>query len=294
VAPRGIALLAVGIALVAASARAQSAQVVVAPTVYATHDLPAHAVTTFTVACSSGYAASSAGIATPGPGTTVLAIAPVGLRGYRFRIGNPATNGDQRVRVAVACRKVLSAGTGPRFTLKLKPLKTRYLTVPARRAASSTLACPPGTVPARGGMDLDSSGGKTVAAYRGGPGVSLRRQTATLRRFSFLLQNAATRAKRVALYGGCLTLTREAGAPRERLHVRATTYRVLVHPGAQVLTRRCRPGWVSLAAGFSLRNRVTNAAGAAAVVGGARWSVVSDAARDTLADVQLACGRVGP
>ena len=293
-APRGIALLAAGIALVAASARAQSAQVVVAPTVYATHELPANAVTRFAVSCAAGYSASSAGIATPAPGTTVLAIAPVGLRGYRFRIGNPATNGDQRVRVAVACRKVLSAGSGPRFTLKLKPLETRFLTVPARKAASVTLACPPGTVPARGGVDLDPRGGKSVEAYRFGPGVSLRRQTATLRRFSFSLQNTAMQAKRVALYGGCLTLTREAGAPRTRLHVRATTYRVLVHPGAQVLTRRCRPGWVSLAAGFSLRNRVTNAAGAAAVAGGGRWSVVSDAVSDTLADVQLACGRVGP
>ena len=293
-APRGIALLAVGIALVAASARAQSAQVVVAPTVYATHELPANAVTTFTVSCSAGYAASSAGIATPAPGTTVLAIAPVGLRGYRFRIGNPARNGDQRLRVAVACRKVLAASSGPRFTLKLKPLKTTYLTVPARKAASATLGCPPGTVPARGGVDLAPGGGKVVDAYRVGPGVSVRRQTSTLRRFSFSLQNTATQAKRVALYGGCLTLTREAGAPRTRLHVRTTTYRVLVHPGAQLVTRRCRPGWVSLAAGFSLRNRVTNAAGAAAVAGGGRWSVVSDAISDTLADVQLACGRVGP
>ena len=293
-APRGIALLAVGIALVAASARAQGVQVVAAPTVYATHGIPANTVTTFTVRCSAGYAAASAGIATPAHGAIVLAIAPVGLGSYRFRIGNPATNGDQRVRVAVACRKVLSAASGPRFTLKLKPLKTAYLTVPARKAASATLTCPSGTVPSRGGVDLDPGGGKTVDAYRVGPGVSLRRQTATLRRFSFSLQNTATEAKRVALYGGCLTLTREVGAPGARLHVRATTYRVLVHPGAQVVTRRCRPGWVSLAAGFSLRNRVTNAAGAAAVAGGGRWSVVSDAATDTLADVQLACGRVGP
>jgi hypothetical protein len=294
VASRGIALLAVGIALVAASARAQSAQVVVAPTVYAGHDLPANAVTSFTVRCASGYAASSAGVSTPASGTTVLAVAPAGPSGYRFRIANPATNGDQHVRVAVACRKVLVPATGPRFTLKLKPLKTRYLTVPARKAASATLGCPRGTVPAAGGVDLAPNRVQAVSAYRVGAGVSLRRHTATLRRFTFSLQNTAAEAKRVALYGGCLTLTREAGAPRERLHVRATTYRVVVHPGAQVVMRRCRPGWFSLAAGFSLRSRVTNAAGAAAVAGGGRWSLVSDAATDTLADVQLACGRVGP
>jgi hypothetical protein len=291
---RGIALLAVGIALVAASARAQSAQVVVAPTVYASRDLPSNTVTAFAVTCSAGYAAASAGISTPAPGTTVLAIAPVGLSSYRFRIGNPATNGDQRVRVAVACRKVLAAGTGSRLTLKLKPLKATYLTVPARKAASATLACPPGTVPAGGGVDLDSNRGKTVETYRPGPGVGVRRQTATLRRFSFSLQNTAMQAKRVAVYGGCLTLVREAGAPRERLHVQATTYRVLVHPGAQVVTRRCRPGWFSLRAGFSLRASPTTAAGAAAVAGGGRWSLVSDATTDTLADVQLACGRLAP
>jgi hypothetical protein len=294
VAPRGIALLAVGIALVAASARAQSGQVVAAPTVYASHDLPANAVTTFAVACSTGYAATGAGISTPAPGTTVLAITPVGLRSYRFRIGNPVVNGDQRARVAVACRKVLSADTGPRFTLKLKRLKTRYVTVPARKAASATLACPSGTVPAGGGTDLDVDRGKAVSAYRVGPGVSLRRQTATLRRFTFSFQNTADQAKRVAAYGGCLTLAREAGAPRERLHVRATTYRVLVHPGAQLVTRRCRPGWFSLAAGFSLRARVTSAAGAAAVARGGRWSLLSDAGTDTLADVQLACARLAP
>jgi len=122
--------------------------------------------------------------------------------------------------------------------------------------------------------------------------VSVRRQTSTLRRFSVSLQTTASQPKRVAVYGGCITLAREAGAPRERLHVRATTYRALVHPGTQVVTRRCRPGWFSLAAGFSLRARATNAAGAAAVVGGGRWSLVSDVATDTLADVQLACGRV--
>jgi hypothetical protein len=287
-------LLAAGIALVAASARAQGVPVVLAPTKHATHRVPANTVTTFAVTCAAGYAATGAGISTPAPGTTVLAIAPVGPSGYRFRIGNPVTNGNQRVRAAVACRKVRPAAGGPRFTLKLKPLETRYLSVPARKAASATLVCPRGTVPAGGGLDLEPNRGKSVDAYRAGPGVSLRRQTATLRRFTFSFQNTATQPKQVAVYGGCLTLARETGAPRARLHVQATTYRVLVHPGAQVVTRRCRPGWFSLAAGFSLRARVMNAAGAATVARGGRWSLVSDAATDTLADVQLTCGRVGP
>ena len=64
---RVIALVAVGIGLVAASAWAQSGQVVLGPTVYASHDLPSDAITGFTVPCPSGYVAVSAGVSSPGP-----------------------------------------------------------------------------------------------------------------------------------------------------------------------------------------------------------------------------------
>jgi hypothetical protein len=283
-----------GVALVAATARAQPGQVALAPTVYATHTVLSNAITAFTVTCPPGYLATSAGISKPAPGTTVLALAPVGVSGYRFRIGNPVTNGDQRVTVAVTCRKVRPASADPRFTLKLKPLKVRYLTVSPRRASSAALVCPPGTVPAGAGVDLAPGRQKAIGAYRAGPGVSVRRQTATLRRFSFSLLNLERRAKRVAVYGGCLTLAREAGAPRRRLHVRVTTFRVLLDPGAHAVTRRCRSGWYSLAAGYALRSNSTSAAGAAAVGASGRWSLLSDAEGDTTADVQLACARLGP
>ena len=76
-----------------------------APTVYASHDLPSDAITGFTVPCPSGYFAVSAGVSSPGPGTTLLSVRPVGLRAFTFRFGNPATNDATRVTVAVACRK---------------------------------------------------------------------------------------------------------------------------------------------------------------------------------------------
>lgn len=289
---RVMALLVAGIALVAASARAASEQALLAPTVYATHDLPSNAITAFTVSCPAGYVAASAGVSTPAAGTTVLAVAPLGAGAYRFRIGNPVRNGDQRLTVAVACRKVPTAGK-PTVALKLKRLKTRYLVVPPRKAVSATLSCPKGTLPAAAGVDVDPSRRTAVNAYRGSPGVGVRRQSTTLQRVSFSLQNAGARAKRVALYGGCLTLTREAAARRERLHVRVTTYRVLLHPGPQVVTRRCPAGWVSLAAGYALRVPSTSVAGAAAVGAAGRWSLVSEAGQAT-ADVQLACARVAP
>lgn len=46
-----IALVAAGVVLVGAAARAQTDQVVLAPTVLASHDLPSNAITGFTVTC---------------------------------------------------------------------------------------------------------------------------------------------------------------------------------------------------------------------------------------------------
>ena len=122
---RVIALVAVGIGLIAASAWAQSGQVVLGTTVYALHDLPSDAITGFTVPCPFGYFAVSAGVSRPGPGTALLSVRPVGLRAFTFRFGNPATNDATRVAVAVACRKTTG---GPVFTMK--PVKTRVVVKP--------------------------------------------------------------------------------------------------------------------------------------------------------------------
>src|SRR4051812_42995951 len=111
-----IVLLAAGIALVAASARAGTEQVVVSPTVFASHELPSNAVTGFAVTCPPGFAAVSAGVTSPRAGSTLLTVKPVGPRGFVFRFGNPVTNDATRVTVSVACRKL---GGGPVFKLTL-------------------------------------------------------------------------------------------------------------------------------------------------------------------------------
>ncbi|MDX6506025.1 MAG: hypothetical protein QOG06_669 [Gaiellaceae bacterium] len=285
-----IALLAAGVALVAASARAQTEQVLLAPTVVATHDLPSNGITTFPVTCPRGYIAVSAGVLTAGPGTTLLKITPAGMSSYRFRFGNPVTNGDQRVTVAVACRKVNSS----KYVFRLKPLRTKYVLLPPRRTGSATLECPPGTAPARAGVDLDPSRQKSLDAYRGGPALSIRSQTSILSRLSFSVLNRGGQPRTVAFYGGCLTLIREAGTSPERLHVKATTTSVPLHHGSQTITRRCPSGWVSFAAGYSLFSRPTTVAGAAAIARGGRWSLQNDRDGDTKADVQLVCGRLAP
>jgi hypothetical protein len=276
-----LVVVAACVALVGASARAQAEQarpVVLAPSVFATHGLPSNTVTTFTVTCPAGYTAVSAGITTPAPGTTVLAITPVRLSAYRFRIGNPATNDDQRVTVVVACRKVRAAN----LVLRLKPLKPKTVVVPGGETTSATLPCPKGTTPANGGYAFGSTT------------LSVRRESSTLTAASYAVANSGARARRAVLYGACLTLFRTADSPFEQLHVQVTTFRVPLRPGEQTLGRACPGGWFALDAGYVLRARSTKLDGAAPTARGGRWKLANGTDGAVLADVQLACGRLGP
>jgi len=288
-----IALLAAGVVLVAASANAQSGPVVLASSVRASHELRSNTIATFTVACSRDYVATSGGLVTPRSGVRVLSILPITTRAYRFRIGNAMRDSDRRVTVVVACRRV-AAGKAT-FRLRLKPLKTTSVVIPPQEAATAELVCPSGTIPADGAVDLDPARRESRGAYRDAAQLSVRSETSTLERLSFSVRNSGTRARPVALHGGCLTLVRSAGAPAERLHVKVTTFvGVRVQAGEQTLTRRCQRGWFSLSAGYALRSPLTTVTGAAAVTGGGRWGIDSDAKAGATADLQLACGRLAP
>jgi hypothetical protein len=276
-----LALACVG--LVAASARAQpevARQFVLAPSVSATHGVPSGSTTSFTVTCRAGFTAVSGGIGTPAPGTAVLAIAPVGLSAYRFRIANPATNDDQRVAVVVACRKIRAGGS--RFVLGLKPLAQKVVVVPPGKTASATLPCPKGTTPANGGFAFGSTA------------LSVRSETSTLTSASYGFANSGSRARRATVYGACLTLFRAADAPFEQLHVQVTTFRVPLGNGRQTLGRSCRGGWFSLDAGYTLRARSTRLDGAATTAHGGRWKLTNPTDAAVLVDVQVACGRLAP
>jgi hypothetical protein len=251
--------------------------------------VPADAITTFTVTCPARFVATGAGVSSPAPGTTVLAIVPVGGAGYRFRIGNPGTNGDRRITVAVACRKAAARG----FVLRLRSLKTKVVVVPPRSGASATLPCPSGTAAAGGGVDLQPRQGKASGRF-GGSTLSVRRATSTPAALSYVVANAGSRPRRVALHGGCLTFFRIAGSPFEQLHVAITTFRIPVPPGEQRVARRCRAGWTPLGAGYGLRARATTVAAAAATGGGGRWTVENGGDTPLLADLQLTCARIAP
>ena len=270
-------------ALVAASARAQpdeAGQVVLTPSVFATHAVPSNAVTSFTVSCRAGYTAVSAGVTSPAPGTTVLAIKPVGVSAYSFRIANPAANDDQRIAVVVACRKI---GTNAsRFVLRLKPLKRKLVVVPSGKTASATVTCPRGMTPANAGFAFGSTT------------LSVRRETSTLRNASYSFVNSGSLAHRATVYGACLTLFRTADAPFEQLHVQVTTFRVPLRTGEQSLGRACSKGWFSLDVGYVLRARSTKLDGAAPTANGGRWRLTNPTDAAVLADVQVACGRLGP
>ena len=274
-----IAIALAGAGVLAASAWTRSEQAaVLAPSVYASQVVRSGAIRSSTVACPAGFVATSGGIFKAAPGTTLLASTPLGLRAYRFTIGNPATNPAQRVTVVVACRKIRSATR--QIAFKARQLTPKRLIVPPGKAAGVTLNCPRGTVPAQPGANL------------GTRALLLRRQSSTLSSVSYGVLNRGGTARGVRFYGGCLTLARAAGAPVARLHVATTTFRVPLHPGSQTVTRRCRPGWFSLASGFSLTNGAVQVTGAAAVAGKGRWlvTVASDAA--VTADLQLTCGLV--
>jgi hypothetical protein len=260
------------------------AQVVLSPSVFHSQDLPANASTAFTVTCPPGFLATSAGISNPAPGVTLLSLHPAGFRAYAFRFGNSADNSDQRVTVVVACRKVSSSGSKPPVVLRQKLVESK-VTLPAGKVSSVGLACPSNTAPAGRGFDLTLSQPGNLASP-----ITFRKNVLHLHGFSFTVVNKGARARTIALYGNCLTLLRAAGAKRQLLGIKITTFRDLVDPGSQSVAHRCPSGWVSLAAGFSLRSQQQTVRGAAAIALSGKWSVENNAKLPAVVDLQLACG----
>jgi hypothetical protein len=260
------------------------AQVVLAPTVFHRANLPPGAATTFVVACPGGYVAPSGGVFTPAQGTTLLGSKPTGNRAFEFRFGNPRPNAARRVTVAVACRKVRTGGA----VLKLTSVRPKTILVAPGRQRSAALACPSGLAPAGAGIDLDP-GRRSGSA---GSKLSVRRLTEDLHRFSFVVRNAGKAARAVTFSGNCVTLVSSSGTPRERLHVKVSTFSALLQPGRHHLARSCPPGWFSLAAGYALPNPLAAIEAAGAVRRGGQWWLASTAKGPVAITLQLACGRI--
>jgi len=280
-----IVLLAAGIALVAASARAGTEQGVLAPTVLATHDLPSNAISGFTVSCPPGYVAVSAGVTKPGPGSTLLSVKPAGPRGFVFRFGNPVTNDPTRVTVAVACRKLSG---GPVFKITL--VKNRFLVRPGGQN-SVTITCPPKTTPAGSGFDLDPGRAKSVDGF-GGPVLSVRTATASLRAFQFRVASAAKRTRAVTVYGNCLTVLLAPSVARAQLTTQISTYPTVIASGEHHFKHECRSGWSALGAGYALGSGSVRIDGAAAVTTGGRWSARNTGTAPLQARLQVICSKV--
>lgn len=281
-----IALVAGGVVLVAAAARAQSEQVVLAPTVYASHNLPSDAITGFTVSCPSGYLAASGGVSSPGAGATLLSIRPVGLSGFTFRFGNPVTNDATRATVAVACRKISG---GP--VLKLKRVTTRVVVKPGTQKSGS-LACPPNSIPAGAAVDLDPVRAKSVDSFSGGA-LSLRATTATVEAFHFRIANTGERAHNTVVAGNCVTVGLVPQVRHARLSTKITTYTDAVTPGRHHFRHRCRRGWVSLGTGYTLTSGSLQLEGTTAI-GKAGQAWVENTGDSPLAvRLQVVCARVG-
>jgi len=266
-----------------------TSQVVVATTVFRTVNLRPDAITAFRIACPPGYLPVSAGVSTPAQGASTLGIRPTGQRAYTFRFGNPRNNPARLVTVAAACRGVPATPKAPSLTLT--QVKTKPIAVPASGQKSVALPCPQGTLPAGSGLDLDPGRSGGSAPHFGGSSLSVRRLTETLKAFSLTVRNTGSSTRSAVLYGNCLTLVRPAHAPRERLQVNVSTWTMPLHPGAQLVSKSCGRGWFSLGTGYSLSPTV-RLGGSAAITGGGRWALTNLAGVQTLADVQLVCGRL--
>lgn len=266
----------VPVAVAAALAAPSSlAQVVLAPPVFRSHDLPAGVVTAFAVTCPSGYVATSAGVSEPAAGVTLLALRPRGLGTYSFRFGNPAGNTTRRVTVALACRKASATGRRARVALRQRPVRFAA-TIPAGRVKAVEFVCPAHTVPAGIGYERAAT-------------VEIRRATMHAGGFSFVVSNGGTRARKVSLYGNCLTVLHAAELQTEELAFKITTYQDLAEPGTRPVTHACPRGWVALGAGFALRSPSHAIQGAAALATGGRWWVENDGQAASVAELQLVC-----
>ena len=258
---------------------AATAQLVIGSTVFRTLAVPSGQTAAARVTCAPGYLAVSGGVHAPAPGVATLGVRPIGLRAYAFRFGNP-TSSDARVTAAVACRRIPGLTAKSPF-LRLSLVKSKPVNIPPGGQKTVSLACPAGTLAGGSGFDLDSGR------------LSVRRQTQTLRAFSMTVRNLGTTSGSTGLYGGCLTLIRPPGAVKQQLQVSVLTSTTPIRPGAQVLTQRCPKGWFSLSTGYLLPAGL-RVGGSAATAAGGRWTVTSAAAAQTLADLQLVCGRLAP
>jgi hypothetical protein len=265
------ALLAAGAGLVAAAAYAHG---VVATTAYASHRLPGHRPTEFTLSCGRGFVAASAGVVSPARGAQLLRLEPVDTRSFAFRFANPGA--AARVRVAVACRR--SSTRGP--VLRQTRLERRVV-VPAAGFASVQLSCPRQTTAAGSGVDL------------GGGAVTLRRTVASVHGFAFRFRNDTPKPQRAAAYGNCLTAVSAAGAAVEPLRIEITSFTDLIAPGSQTVRHACRKGWISLGTGYTLGRPALQVRGGIAVGATGRWRVQNASTTGATAVLQLTCATLG-
>jgi hypothetical protein len=230
------------------------------------------------VSCPAGYFAVSGAPSRAGEGISELQARPLSLRKFAFRLTN-VSDVDQRVTVAATCRRVRGGGSkAPYLRLVAKRRVTLRVAQSSQRQARFT--CPSGTVPAAAGFDLGR--GK----------LSVRKETQGLHVLTFAVSNAGAAAKDASFYASCLTLVHPAGAGAAQLWVSLATDSVPLRSGSQVVARLCPSGWLSLAAGYSVPAGV-ELNGAAAVGRTARWSLTNPAQKPVLADLQLACARIG-
>jgi len=123
-----------------------TSQVVVGRTVLRAVKVPAGAARSVAVSCPAGYFAVSAGPSRAGAGIRELEARPLSSRKFAFRLAN-ASDVEQRVTVAAACRRVRAVGSNTSY-LKLAAKRRVTLKVAPSGQRQARFTCPSGTVPA--------------------------------------------------------------------------------------------------------------------------------------------------
>jgi hypothetical protein len=255
---------------------AGAAPIVIGSTVLKLFAVPSGRTAALRIACPPGDLAVSGGVHAAA-GVATLRIRPLGLRTYSFRFGN-TTSAAAQVTAAVACRRIPDATATAPF-LRLTLVRSKPVTVAPGARKGVSLRCPNGTLTGGAGFELDSGR------------LSVRRRTQTLKAFTLSVRNLGATRGSIDLYGGCLTLIRPPGAPKQRLQVTVQTWTTPIRSGSHMVTHRCPKGWFSLSTGYDLPAGL-RVADSSATSSGGRWTLTSAASAQVLAHVQLVCGRI--
>jgi hypothetical protein len=164
-----VATAALAVAATASTAPGQTTVALTSQPIHHSATLAPNGLTTFTVTCPKGYAASSGGVTAPVFGTVALKSAPSAAgSGWTFRFLNKTAQA-QTVMVVVTCVKPrplklpkLKASVVPAYSVK--SVKAAIAAIGAGERKTVKVTCPKDYAPVGSGYDLQPGGKRLYGA----------------------------------------------------------------------------------------------------------------------------------